>query len=114
MHAFDRVRHDEIVTQLTQLKIDGKVLRVIKNIHCEQTVTMRVDGEMVHLKNIKCGVRQKSVLSPDRFSPYSELMIMQNLEGYQGIELGGHNVKNLRYADDTVLIAENEEDVKNY
>ena len=42
--------------------------------------------------------------------PYSET-IMQNLEGYPRIKVGGHNVHHLRYADDTVLIPENNEDL---
>ena len=44
--AFDRVQHDEIIRQLTQLKIDGKNLRVIKNMYWEQTAAMQVDGEI--------------------------------------------------------------------
>ena len=43
--AFDRVQHDEIIRQLTQLKIDGKDLCVIKNMYWEQTAAMQVDGE---------------------------------------------------------------------
>ena len=46
-------------------------------------------------------------MSPDLFSLYSE-KIMRNLEGMPGIPVGGHNINNLRYADDTVLIAEDE------
>ena len=43
------------------------------------------------------------MLSPDIFSLYSEI-IMQNLEGYPGIKVGGLNLNNLRHADDTVLL----------
>ena len=72
----------------------------------EKTVAMGVDGEINSFKKIKCGVRQGYVLSPHLFSLYSEI-IMQNLEGYPGIKVGGHNVNNLRYSNDTVLIVEN-------
>ena len=48
---------------------------------------------------------------PHLFSSYSEI-IMQNIKGYPGIEVVGHNVNNLRYTDDTVLIAENKEDLQ--
>ena len=41
------------------------------------------------------------------FSIYSEI-IMRALEGMPGIEVGGYNMNNIRYADDTVLIADNE------
>ena len=54
------------------------------------------------------GATHECVLSPDLFSPYSEI-IMGNLKGHPGIKMKGHNINNLRYADDTVLIAENKE-----
>ena len=48
---------------------------------------------------------------PDLFSLFSE-MIMRNLEEYLKSKVGGHNVNNLRYADDSILIAENKEDLQ--
>ena len=66
-----------------------------------------VEGEISAFQKIKRGVRQGCVLSPDLFSLYSEI-IMRNIEGQPGIRVGGHKINNLRYADDTVLISENE------
>ena len=109
--AFDRVCHNEIIKELTKLKIDGKDLRIIKNMYWEQTAAMRVEGEISAFQKIKRGVRQGCVLSPDLFSLYSEI-IMRNIEGQPGIRVGGHNINNLRYADDTVLISENEKDLQ--
>ena len=86
------------------MKIDGKDLQVIKNLYWEQATAMRVDGEMSLFKKIKHGVRQGCVLSPDLFSLYSENIM---LGGYPGMKVGGYNVKKLRYADDILLIAEN-------
>ncbi|GFS07156.1 endonuclease-reverse transcriptase [Elysia marginata] len=43
--AFDRVRHDEIIKELTHLHIDGEDLRITKNMYWEQTAAMRVEGE---------------------------------------------------------------------
>ena len=91
--------------------IDGKDLRIIKNMYWEQTAAMRVKGEISAFQKIKRGVRQGCVLSPDLFSLYSEI-IMRNIEGQPGIRVGGHNINNLRYADDTVLISENEKDLQ--
>ena len=48
---------------------------------------------------------------PQIFSTYCE-MIMRNLERYSEIKVGGHNVNSLRYADDTLLIEENKEDLQ--
>ena len=52
------------------------------------------------------------LISPDLFSLYSEI-ILKNIRDMPGIKIGGHNVNNLRYADDIVLIAENESDLQN-
>ena len=102
---------DEIIKELTKLRIDGKDLRIIKNMYWEQTAATRVEGEISAFQKIKRGVRQGCVVSPDLFSLYSEI-IMQNIEGQPGIQVGGHNINNLRYAADTVLISENEKDLQ--
>ncbi|GFN91009.1 endonuclease-reverse transcriptase [Plakobranchus ocellatus] len=109
--AFDRVRHDEIITQLKQLNIDGKDSRIITTMYWEQTAAMRIENKTSTFQDIKRGVRQGCVLSPDLFSLYSEI-IMRNLENHPGIKVGGQDINNLRYADDTVLIAENKEDLQ--
>ncbi|GFN88374.1 2-aminoadipate transaminase [Plakobranchus ocellatus] len=68
--AFDRVRHNEIITQLKQLNIDGKDLRIIKTMYWEQTAAMRIENKTSTFQDIKRGVRQGCVLSPDLFSLY--------------------------------------------
>ena len=64
---------------------------------------MQVDRETSSFKREKKkhDVSQGCVLSSDFFSLFSEI-IMRNLEGYQGIKVGGHSVNNLKYVDDTV------------
>ena len=68
---------------------------------------MRLDDEVSQYKPIKRGVRQGCVLSPDFFNIYSE-MILQNISDLEGCNIRVVNINNLRYADDTVLIAESE------
>ena len=59
---------------------------------------------------IRKGVRQGSILSPCLFSLYAEYMRNAGLEEAQaGIKIAGRNINNLRYADDTTLMAESEE-----
>ncbi|GFN77761.1 endonuclease-reverse transcriptase [Plakobranchus ocellatus] len=48
--AFDRVRHDEIITELKQLNIDGKDLRIIKTMYWEQTAAMRIENKPAHFR----------------------------------------------------------------
>ena len=61
-------------------------------------------------------VRQGCILSPCLFNFYAEY-IMRNVEleeAQAGIKIAGRNINNLRYADDTSLMAENEEELKSF
>jgi len=106
--AFDKVQHEELFNMLGSLDLDGKDLRVLRNLYWEQSACMRVGDDTSSYTNIRRGVRQGCVLSPDLFNLYSEI-ILREISTLQGFLIGGHNLNNLRYADDTVLIAESEE-----
>ncbi|GFS10182.1 retrovirus-related Pol polyprotein from type-1 retrotransposable element R2 [Elysia marginata] len=60
---------------------------------------------------IKRGVRQGCVLSPAIFNLYTEY-IFRTIDNIYGLTVGGININNLRYADDTVMLAENEDDLQ--
>ena len=105
--AFDKVRHEKLFNILEHLDIDGKDLRVIRN----QSAAVRIGGELSEYKLIKRGVRHGCVMSPDLFNIYSE-MILRNLENYPRVKINGENINNIRYADDTVLIADSEENLQ--
>ena len=109
--AFDKVRHDELFNILEELDIDGKDLRIIKNLYWKQKAAVRIEGECSEFKYIKRGVRQGCVMSPDLFNIYSET-ILRNLEDKPGIRLNGENINNIRYADDTALIAGSEKELQ--
>ena len=106
--AFDKVRHNELIKILEKLEINGKDLRIVRNLYWEQKAAVRVNGECSEFKPIKRGVRQGCVMSPDLFNLYSE-SILRNLETKPGIKVEDKNINNIRYADDTVLIAETNE-----
>ncbi|ROT72460.1 endonuclease-reverse transcriptase, partial [Penaeus vannamei] len=96
---------------LKDIDLDGKDLRIIQNMYWKQTAAIRVDNELSQPQPIKRGVRQGCVLSPELFSLYSK-MILRKVEGKPGVKVGGQNINKLRYADDTILIAGNEEDLQ--
>ena len=69
---------------------------------------VRVENELGEWVPIQKGVRQGCVLSPDLFSLYSE-KIMNTVQDLEGVQIGDMNINNLRYADDTALIADSNE-----
>ncbi|GFR96135.1 endonuclease-reverse transcriptase [Elysia marginata] len=81
------------------------------NLYWDQTAATRINDEISEYKPIKRGVRQGCVLSPDFFNIYSE-MILRNIYDLKRIRIGGVNINNLRYADDTVLLAESENELQ--
>ena len=76
---------------------------------------MELNFISVHLWfQIEKGVRQGCILSPCLFNLYAEY-ILRNAgleEAQAGIKIGGRNINNLRYADDTTLMAESEEELR--
>ena len=105
--AFDKVRHKNLMQILNNLDLDGKDLRLIQDLYWRQQAAIRIDNDLSKYVEIKRGVRQGCVLSPDLFSLYSE-MIMREVKDMDGIKVNGENITNVRCADDTALIADSE------
>ena len=106
--AFDRVKHEEMVQMLTDIGVDGKDVRLIANLYWDQRAAVRINSEKTEWVPIERGVRQGCVLAPDVFSLYSQ-KVMEEIEELEGVRVGGRNVNCIRYADDTVLIADSKE-----
>ena len=109
--AFDKVRHEELLEMLQNLDIDGKDIRVIRNIYWDQAAAISIDNELTQYTSIERGVRQGCVFSAKGFNLYGEI-ILRELEPLRGISIGGYNINNIRYADDTTLIADSEENLQ--
>ena len=109
--AFDKVKHEELINKLEKLNLDGKDLRTIKNIYWQQTAAIKVDQQIGPYQNIKMGVRQGCVFSPDLFNLYSDY-IMRAIDNIPGIVVGGYNLNNLRFADDTALVASDQNNLQ--
>ena len=102
----------EIIKQLQKLHVDGKDLQIIENIYWEQTAAVKIENETCAFQDIKRGVRHGCVLSPDLFNLNSKT-ILRELEDMPGLKIDGKIINNLRYADDTALIAENQKELQN-
>ena len=87
---------------------------LLRNLYAGQEATVRTGHETTDWFQIGKGVRQGCVLSPFLFNLYAEyIMRSSGLEETQtGITIAGRNINNLRYADDTTLMAESEEELK--
>ena len=85
----------------------------MRNLYAAQEATVRT-GHGLDCFQIGKGVCQGCILSPCLFNLYAEY-IMRNAgleEAQAGIKIAGRNIYNLRYADDTTLMAESEEELK--
>ena len=88
---------------------------LFRNLYAGQEATVRTGHGTTDWFKIGKRVRQGCILSPCLFNLYAEY-IMRNTrleEAQAGIKIPGRNVNNLRYADDTILMAESEEKLKN-
>ena len=87
---------------------------LLRNLCAGQEATVRNGKGTTDWFQIGKGVHQDSILSPCLFNLYAEYT-MQNArlnEAQAGIKIAGRNINNLGYADDTTLMAENEEELK--
>src|SRR5438132_5984741 len=104
--ALERVKNNKLREVIVKAGIPELEMRLIIDLYWNQHASVRVEGESSRSFSIRKGVRQGCIISPILFNLYSEFMIREALEGIKGIQFGGENITNLRYADDAVLIAD--------
>uniref|UniRef100_A0A8B9YZP6 RNA-directed DNA polymerase n=1 Tax=Bos mutus grunniens TaxID=30521 RepID=A0A8B9YZP6_BOSMU len=112
--AFDCVDHNIVWKILKEMGIPDHLICLLRNLYAGQDATVRTGHGTTDWFQIGKGVRQGCILSPCLFNLYAEY-IMRNAgleETQAGIKTARRNINNLRYADDTTLMAESEEDLK--
>ena len=112
--AFDCVDHNKLWNILKEMGIPDHLNYLFRNLYAGQEATVRTGHGTTDWFQIGKGVCQGCILSPCLFNLYAEY-IMRNTrleEAQAGIKIPGRNVNNLRYADDTILMAESEEKLK--
>ena len=87
-------------------------IKVISNLYWNQTAKVRVGDSYTSEFRVKKGVRQGCILSPVLFNAYSEELINDALSDYKGVTFNGVRYTNIRFADDTVVVAESEEELQ--
>ena len=114
--AFDCVDHNKLWKMPKEMGIPDHLTCLLRNLYTGQEATVRTGHGTTDWLQIGKGVRQGCILSPCLFNLYAEY-IMCNArldEAQAGIKIAGRNINNLRYADDTTLMAESEEELKSF
>ena len=112
--AFDCVDHNKLWKILKEMGIPDHLICLLSNLYAGQEATVRAGHGTTDWFQKGKGVCQGCILSPCLFNLYAEyIMRYAGLEGAQaGIKIARRNLNNLRYADDTTLMAECEEELK--
>ena len=109
--AFDSVNHNKLWKILQEMGIPDHLTCLLRNLYAGQEATVRTGHGTTDSFQTGEGVLQGYTLSPCLFNLYAEY-IMRNAgldEAKAGIKIAGRNINNLRYADNTTLMAESEE-----
>ena len=108
------MNHNKQWKILKEMGIPDHVTCLLRNLYAGQEATVRTGHGTTDWFQIGKGVSQGCILSPCLFNLYAKY-IMRNAgleETQAGIRIAGRNSNNLRYADDTTLVAESEEELK--
>ena len=112
---FDCVDHNELWRIIQEMRIPDHLTCLLRNLYAGQEATVRTGHETIDWFQVGKGVHQGCILPPCLFNLYAEY-IMRNAgldESQAGIKIAGRTINNLRYADDTTLMAESQEELKN-
>ena len=108
--GFDCVDHNKLWKILKETEITDHQTCLLRNLHAGQEETVKTGHGTTDWFQIGKGVRQGCILSPCLFNFYAEYITWNaGLDEAQvAIKIAGRNINNLRYADDTTLVAESE------
>ena len=112
--AFDSMDHNTLWKILKEMGISDHLTCLLRNLYASQEATVRPGHGTTDWFQIGKGVHQGYILSPCLFNLYAGY-IMRNAgleEAQAGIKIAGRNINDLKYADDTTLTAESEEELK--
>ena len=112
--AFDYVDHNKLWKILKEMGIPDHLTCLLRNLYTSQEATVRTGHGTTDWFQIGKGAHQGCILSPCLFNFYAEY-IMRNAgldETQAGVKIARRNMNNLRYTDDTTIMAKSEEELK--
>ena len=112
--GFDCVDHNKLWKILKEMGVPDHLTCLLRNLYAGQEATVRTGHGTTHRFQIRKEVHQGCILSLCLFNLYAEY-IMRNTgldEAQAGIKIAGRSINNLRYADDTTLMAESKEELR--
>ncbi|CAF2370343.1 unnamed protein product [Rotaria sp. Silwood2] len=102
--AFDSISHNKLWTTMMKMGYPPHLIHLLAELYQKQNAKVKVAGTVSESFHIKKGVRQGCVISPYLFNIIAEMAMRETLEDFTGgIQIGGQEITNLRYADDIVL-----------
>ena len=112
--AFDCVDHNRLWKILKEMRIPDHLICFLRNLYAGLEATVRTGYGTTDWFQIGEGVRQGCMLLPCFLNLYAEYIVRNaGLDEAQAeIKIARRNINNLRYADDTILMAESEEELK--
>ena len=112
--AFDCVYHNKLWKILQEMGIPYHLTCLLRNLYVGHQATVRTGHGTIDRFKIRKGVHQGCILLSCLFNLYTEYIIRNAGLGETqvGLKIAGRNISNLRYADDTTLMAESEEELK--
>ena len=110
--AFDLINRDQLMLQLLNKNIDGKIYWSLKSLYAHTSSCIKLNNLYTSYFDIHNGVRQGDPLSPTLFSLFIDSLIKEIKREGLGINIGDLIISILAYADDLVLISENEENLQ--
>ena len=98
---------------MREMGFSDHITKIIRSLYLNQEATVRTESGDSEWFSIGQGVRQGCILSPYLFNIYAEYIMRRALDGVTGhVSIGGRKITNLRYADDTTLIARSAEELQ--
>ena len=110
--AYNRINRNMLFSKLSALGLKGNFYESMKDIYSNVRCSVKVNGVLSNSFNVSSGLKQGCLLSPMLFNLYLNVLAVKLKSLGCGIDIDGEVVPIILYADDIVLLAENEQDLQ--